>query len=124
MSDIERFGHDYVTCVRDVMLYEYYDLNEGTSVSAYTRSVQETLASLEPWQRPGVCYLAMLMIDLQLTVALHLFTGEKWAVVNKEEARKAGIQDILATNKGAAHELHGMNGWVKRFSRCTVDGPF
>jgi hypothetical protein len=126
MNDPEKFGHDYVTGVRDRMLYEYYDLNEGTGTREYTQFVRHTLASLEPWQRPGVCNLVMFIIDLQLTMALNLFAGEKWTIVNKEEARKAGVRDILAdgNSKGLVYDLHGPNGWIKRFSVCTVDGPF
>ena len=106
------------------MLYEYYYLNEGTDQSDYTNVIRDTLASLEDWQRPGVCYLVLLMINLQLTVGLNLFTGNKLAIVDKEEARRAGLQDVLATSQGVAHDLHGRSGWIERFSVLTVDRPF
>ena len=118
MDELDEFGKEYIHQVRDRVITKYLMTKSGKMKDQESQFLHKQLLKFTPDQIKVVDQMISDIIETQLHHALFMFEASTaWAVVKKDAAEDAGLDDLAQVSDGLAGELYSEDGWIEKFSK-------
>ena len=115
---LESFGEDFITNIRDVSLENYEMIQKGLLKSDEAKLLHESLSRMSKENLEIIKKVVLNIVDRTIHKTLFLFeSSENWAIVIKDEAEKAKIENLVDISDGLSGELYGKKGWIEKYSK-------